>query len=559
MTHLPDNPRDFPLAQFFERLYLPLQLRNRSGGHAEHYRGSIRWLERVLSREATLADLNYETVELTIERLATIGVGYFRLRDVRKKLIGLWRYAVQLGLLQRYDPPPPPRPREVADVRPEARAWLAGPPQPGELLHWYQHTFRPQAVAALSHKETQRHDQAVNYFHDFAGRRLRTDEVTPLLIEQFRAWLDSQPRLSPIVRDQLRGCVRRMMRTFAPDVFPLLAGPTIKRPLVRERELAPSKKFPLPTGEPGTVVHFWCTSYAPEVMASAVDQSRHNYHTLFRKMRRCFGRDVRIDELTRELVNHFTAWMAELGNKPRTVKNERARLLAIWRYASEVDLAPAVPAFRPIKFTEEEPDAWTIEEAGRIVAAARDLDRRPIGGIPTNVYWPALLLTCWWTALRRKSLLRIRLADVDEAGWLYVPASKMKNRRGKRFKLGDDALRAIAATLPFAPDRELLFPRPPELGTLSKQFKAILDLAGVSKVSPLTNSLFHKFRRTVATATAVRAGLPAATALLGHSGPYVTQRYIDPTHLSGTNSTDWLPPLVDLDNEPPAIGGTNAN
>jgi hypothetical protein len=70
----------------------------------------------------------------------------------------------------------------------------------------------------------------------------------------------------------------------------------------------------------------------------------------------------------------------------------------------------------------------------------------------------------------------------------------------------------------------------------------------------LPNSLFHKLRRSVATHTSARAGLAAAIALLGHSGPELTARYIDPSFLPANDATEWLPSLTDLlkRNTPPS-------
>jgi integrase len=55
----------------------------------------------------------------------------------------------------------------------------------------------------------------------------------------------------------------------------------------------------------------------------------------------------------------------------------------------------------------------------------------------------------------------------------------------------------------------------------------------------------HKWRRTVATLAASRGGLAAAVALLGHSAPEMTLRYIDPTKLPGNDATELLPALFD--------------
>src|SRR5690606_38218978 len=54
----------------------------------------------------------------------------------------------------------------------------------------------------------------------------------------------------------------------------------------------------------------------------------------------------------------------------------------------------------------------------------------------------------------------------------------------------------------------------------------------------------HLIRRTVATLIASKHGMGAAGTLLGHSGPAVTARYVDPSRLPATDLRDSLPSLT---------------
>ena len=206
----------------------------------------------------------------------------------------------------------------------------------------------------------------------------------------------------------------------------------------------------------------------------------------------------------------------------------------------------------------DEPDAWDENEAGLIVAASSVLrDWRPIRGIRADRYFRAFLLVAWWAGLRRGSLFKIRTADVDlRTGWLNVPARNMKNRRGRRYRLGADAIEAIKAIQ--KPERKFLFPRPPCDRQFYEYFDELLCAANISPSTRTSMSKLHKWRRTAATCIAATAGIEAASAFLNHSGSEVTKRYIDPTKMPGNDATKILPTLA----VPPEAGngnGTNKN
>jgi integrase len=270
---------------------------------------------------------------------------------------------------------------------------------------------------------------------------------------------------------------------------------------------------------------------------------RDDYDRTFRYMRGHFGRDLPLSELSDSLAADFLASLTRQNRQPITVNNHRARLLAVWRMALDRGLVSAVPRVKKLKRFWDEPDAWNEQEAARIVEAAGKLDLLPICGIPANKWWRAFLLVGYWTALRRGSLLELRRADLDlKSGWLYVRPVGIKTRHGKRFRLGADALDAVRQI--WMPDRELLFPWRGCRGETRVHFRRILQLAAIPHSQRRSMNQTHKWRRTVATLAAARGGLPAAVALLGHSGPDMSRRYIDPTKLPGNDATQFLPALA---------------
>lgn len=594
-----NNPQpQVPLLAFFETVYWPLALCGRSTGYVEHFRAAIRWLAATIGREPRVGDLNRDTMRQFVERLATAGLAELTMKNYRKKIWALWRYANELGYaeappaavrvsavpkycrhsnglayvriggkrhyLGRYDAPTS-RAKYLAILSqstdkaaatmqmppasgPPKRAWLASPPPAESLLGFYRQVFRPVVAAQLSTRRVNEFDAAINALHDHVGRPLPLVDVSPELVEQYRAWLDTRPLL-PKQRIRYRGCICRIMRAAGFEhLFPKRDGAEPRRYVAAERPPTVRgkqgwKRRPLPVGEPGTLLHFFEHVYVPQAIPNCTHGHRNSLYTAFRHLRECFGRDLEMRELSREKIAELIAWLKEGGAEQLTAKNIVARLLAVWRYAAELDQAPTVPRFRKWRVPRNAPDAWSLDEMARIYVAAGELDRKPIAGIPAARFMRAMLLVGYWTALRRGTLLRIRISDVDLSGWLHVPGSQIKNGRGKRYRLGADAVEAIRDIL--EPGRELLFPSPSDAGTLSKHLRSIIADAGVPP-SRHTLGLWHKVRRTAITHTAARAGMPAAIALAGHSAQYVTERYLDPSFLPDHDATAWLPSLSEL-------------
>ncbi len=520
------------LLLFFERVYLPTKLPGRHPAYVNAFRTSIRWFGDSLGREALVCDLTASGLRVAIESLTRSGIGTHRLRSFRKQMLMLANHAHHLGLLPNIGDV------DVPTVAPRCVSWDQEEPRPGTLLHGYRCVFRPAMVGSVSSKRRSQLDAAITRFHDFLGRLATVAEIDEGMLEDFRKWLFDQglnPKYVVILRDGLR----RVLRFLDPERFQPKPGG--KALLLRGERQAKSIRVPDP--EPGTVRHFFETAYRPNQLLGAVKTTIEQYRAMLRCLRDvCGSRDPMLTELNDRLASTLLEFLLKRGMRPVTVNQYRGSLLAVWRYAYDGRLVSELPRVRKLKEHREEPDAWSEEEARRIIRATDSLNylRGPIGGIPAGRWWRGLLLVGYWTALRRGSLLKIRRSDVDlESGWLSIPPDHMKNRRGKRFRLGADAIAAIRDI--WLPEREYLFPY--RKTNTNRHFALLLDLAGVPKSQRRSTSQLHKWRRTVATLVAVKAGLPAAIALLGHSGAEVTRRYIDPTRLPGNDATGILPAL----------------
>jgi integrase len=182
-----------------------------------------------------------------------------------------------------------------------------------------------------------------------------------------------------------------------------------------------------------------------------------------------------------------------------------------------------------------------VAELSQLLAAARRF--RPgesYGPTPCNLWWAAMLLVAYDTALRQRTLLAIRRGDIDLAGGLlYVDGATTKTLKGQAFRLSGDTLAAIRAM--WEPPRELLF------GDVKrrlqyKHFDSLIEAAGVRVHRRASLRKFHALRRSTATLVAAAAGVGAASSLLGHSDVYVTRRYVDPTAVQ-LDVTKILPSL----------------
>jgi len=547
------NSRSLALASFFDQVFVPLHLRHASATSLRLHREALGWFERALARPPRTSDLNAETVESFLRALADVGLSTARIHELRKRLVSIWRYAAQVGAAPAYVCPP------IVEGKAVNRCWSSTTPAAGTLLHFSRTVFRP-VLSENSPTDRGRYDSAVNYYHDFAGKLVGIAEVTPQTVSAFRDWLGRCKPSRQTALNYVRA-LRRIVRAAAPDRFTIMGGPSPKRPIAGELSASRehvSRALPEPVGEPGTLVEFFTTIYAPQTLTDCVKQHRASIIWTLRRLRECFGRDLLLSELSRATIAHFVAFLKASGLSPHTIKERRSIVLSLWRFANDQELAPPVPTFRRMKVPREQPDAWSRDEVARIIAASSRLDSPPIAGIPAQKFVRAMLLVGWYTGLRRGSLLKLRPQDIElETRWLYVPAAAMKNFVGKRFRIGADAADAIREI--WDPSRALLFPTPNSFGSkhpFALVFPRLLKLAGVPR-SRLRNGHWHKLRRSVATHIAVAQGLAAASALLGHSTAELLKQYVDPSYMVGTDATEWLPSVTgspSRSNKPLAAG-----
>jgi len=238
-------------------------------------------------------------------------------------------------------------------------------------------------------------------------------------------------------------------------------------------------------------------------------------------------------------VVRFLERLAE-SRAPATVNKYRRYLLAILRLAKRqkitkadwIDDVPKVPE------TRDEPQAYTIDDVGKLLAAARQ-EPGDVCGIPACDWWPALILTIYDTGVRVSAGMSIKSADVDLASsTVRVLGMSQKNKKGRVYRVSRQTAEALAAI--HDGDRELLFPWPWDQGCrqwqyLTKAFRRVIEAAEL----PQPRDPFHKLRRTCA--SYCEAHGISAQHQLGHSSPQTTRAYLDPRIVRSRQAADVLP------------------
>jgi integrase len=396
-----------------------------------------------------------------------------------------------------------------------------------QLRRFWEEVYLPKLLRdGASSPHIERHRAAVNYAERFAKRPLSPGEIDEAFCLNFDSWL-WRNRVSDRRRRDVVESLRRIVAAYQPD----------NAAIVSRR-----KRRPLPAPSADTYRGLWEQVYRPQRLAAASLRTHDDGDTVFYQLNAHFGRDLGLDEASDSHIAEHVAWLVDRGLRPSTINRHLSYWLAVWRFAHKRGLCQALPVFRKLPVELDEPDAWSSAELGRILEHVAAASPRPtIGGVPTGPYWRALILVCWYTAVRRRALLGLQWSDLDaKNGWLRVPATLMKGRRGKSFKLGADALVALAEIR--EPRRSLIFGGLLDNSTLHIHLRKFLDAAGVNRRNPGLQG-FHKIRRSTATALAAREGMGAAQTALCHRHMSQTERYVDPTKLPGADFTKSLPSL----------------
>jgi integrase len=278
-----------------------------------------------------------------------------------------------------------------------------------------------------------------------------------------------------------------------------------------------------PSG-PVTVIE-WTELYGQVNPRITSPRTMHRYRTTVNNFDAWLGRPAKPEDLT---ADNYGRWVNHRRSVDHvsagSLRGECEKLRAIWKWIAQRNGLPFPDTALPRK-VENTPETWVPDQVARIDAAARKADWW-VGGVPANLYFPALIGIAVETGERHAAIHVLRWEDIDlEKRTVTFRAATRKggvkdSRKSITAAVVHDLLllKGMSPTNPFEAVK---------MQTLYSPMRRLLAEAGLSSGR---NNMFHSFRRYHATQVHLAGG--DASAALGHSDPALVRKsYIDPTQL----------------------------
>lgn len=188
------------------------------------------------------------------------------------------------------------------------------------------------------------------------------------------------------------------------------------------------------------------------------------------------GGPVYLDELDELILSAWLRDYAASGVKPATVRSKRNSVLALWRAAADEYLCePPTRRVRAARVPWTPPEAWTLEEVRRLLAATPRLRGRHPCGLRRSAWFNLAIRAAWDTGLRWGDLVTLRVADIHGDA---VIVSQRKTRRPHCGRLQASTQAILAASLKECP-RPLVCPWPASGETFRAQVRLLVKKAGI--------------------------------------------------------------------------------
>jgi len=258
-----------------------------------------------------------------------------------------------------------------------------------------------------------------------------------------------------------------------------------------------------------------------------------------RAFARHLGRPATVAELQRANVHDYMD-AAGRGAAAATVNSKRSALLALWNYAVDegADIAPPRRVKRAVE-GRDPPNAWTLEQVGRLFAAAR-MEPGFWGDMPAFACWELGLSLVWDTGCRFAELWLARCVDLDPAnGTWRVPAAHRKGRRqGRLYRISAETAALAAQTMTGRETADRLWPFPFRREQVWVHFDRILTRAGLPTGR---KTKWHCLRRTAESHAAAAMGSQWAAEAVGHSEAVARKHYLAPDIVTAPTLAEALP------------------
>ena len=158
-----------------------------------------------------------------------------------------------------------------------------------------------------------------------------------------------------------------------------------------------------------------------------------------------------VNDLSDGFVLRFLGEYLASGVAPASVNSKRCQILALWRFAKKHHLCERGPEDVPrMKDRPKLPEAWTIEETGRILDVARSLLGPVAQGIDIDAakWWTSLFLVCYDSGQRIGAIMSLSPHDIDlERGWIIFSSEIQKEGKPKLCRLYPETIEACPRDL----------------------------------------------------------------------------------------------------------------
>jgi integrase len=258
------------------------------------------------------------------------------------------------------------------------------------------------------------------------------------------------------------------------------------------------------------------------------------YSYTIRALAAHIGREPTLDDLGDEMIVARFLAARQRTHAAATAAKDRTQLRALHEFAARKGLCSSWPAYPPVRVPERVPEAWLQTEMERLLASAAQ-EQVMLGDVPAADFWRALILTAYDTAERATALISIRWSDVRGGHILFRAETRKGQRRDVLREIGSDTQEALEAIRRGGP-ADLVFRWPRTYSYLWTRLGVILKRAGLPSTR---RDKFHKIRRT--TASYYQAAGGSAQALLDHTSPATTRRYLDPRISGGVSAASVIP------------------
>ena len=271
----------------------------------------------------------------------------------------------------------------------------------------------------------------------------------------------------------------------------------------------------------------------------------------FHEVQPTANRNVELGDLSAELISGAAGWLVKKGRQPATANRFIRHIAALWRFAAQDDsvhhIIKPLTKLRKHKEPKRVPEAWSPDQFAAMVNVAGQLDGM-VGQVPASIFWPCLLLTCYWTGVRVSALMSLKISDVDVDGCtIKFSAESQKHFADQVFHIPQDLVDLIRQLDPASRGHTLLFGDWPKDRSGVWGWKYLnIEFGKIAKAAGLATGRrykWHMVRRTVATQVCAAAGKSAAQSLLGHASASTTERYLDPRFLKRINPCDLIPKI----------------